>query len=252
MRKLIGGLCLALALLASGAPAQATWLLSPGTGAGTITIWDITGGSGNCASNHCLANVPVDATGTPLFSNGNPGFFNLSQLNGAAPSLTNPLWVSPATGATFPVSGTVTVGNANTNGQATMANSSPVAIASNQSNLPVINGGSRYQAVAASQTAAVLQSSAGATGDYLSHCVIYPATTSPGAVTVFDNTNTAANSTILFAGGASSVSNLAPIPVPVGALSLNGAWKVTTSTNVSVVCYGKFSALYLDMLRNLA
>jgi hypothetical protein len=31
---------------------------------------------------------------------------NLTQILGAAPSLTNPLWVSPATGATFPVSGT--------------------------------------------------------------------------------------------------------------------------------------------------
>jgi len=31
---------------------------------------------------------------------------NLTQIAGAAPSLTNPLWVFPATGATFPVSGT--------------------------------------------------------------------------------------------------------------------------------------------------
>jgi hypothetical protein len=31
---------------------------------------------------------------------------NLTQIVGAAPSLTNPLWVFPATGATFPVSGT--------------------------------------------------------------------------------------------------------------------------------------------------
>ena len=134
-----------------------------------------------------------------------------------------------------------TVDNTNANGQATMANSSPVVIASNQSNLPVINGGSRYQAVAASQTATVLQSSTGAAGDYLSHCDIYPTSTSPGVVTVFDNTNTAANSAILFAGGASSLSNLAPIPVPVGALSVSGAWKVTTGANVSVVCYGRFS-----------
>lgn len=29
---------------------------------------------------------------------------NLTQISGAAPSLTNPLWVFPATGATFPVS----------------------------------------------------------------------------------------------------------------------------------------------------
>jgi hypothetical protein len=107
--------------------------------------------------------------------------------------------------------------------------------------LAVVNGGSFYEAVAASQTATVLQSSTGAAGDYLSHCVIYPASTSPGVVTVFDSTNTAANSAILFAGGSTSLSNLAPIPIPVGAVSVNGAWKVTTGPNVSVVCYGKFS-----------
>lgn len=105
----------------------------------------------------------------------------------------------------------------------------------------VVNGGSTYQAVAASQTATVLQTSTGATGDYLSHCDIYPTSTSPGVVTVFDNTNAAAGSAILFPGGASSLSNLAPIPVPVGAVSTAGAWKVTTGANVSVVCYGKFS-----------
>lgn len=105
----------------------------------------------------------------------------------------------------------------------------------------VVNGGSTYQAVAASQTATVLQSSTGAAGDYLSHCVIYPTSTSPGAVTVFDNTNTAATSAILFAGGASSASNLTPIAVPVGAVSTAGAWKVTTGSAVSAVCYGKFS-----------
>lgn len=141
------------------------------------------------------------------------------------------------------------VTNTNANGQATAANSSPVVCpvltvcgaAVVKGGVPTVNGGSFYQAVAASQTAAVLQSSTGAAGDYLSHCDIYPTSTSPGVVTVFDNTNTAANSAILFAGGATSVSNLAPIPVPVGAVSVGGAWKVTTGANVSVACFGKFS-----------
>lgn len=105
----------------------------------------------------------------------------------------------------------------------------------------VVSAAVNYQAVAASQTATVLQTSTGATGDYLSHCTIYPASTSPGAVTVFDSTNTAANSAVLFAGGASSASNLVPFAVPVGAKSVNGAWKVTTGASVSVVCEGKFS-----------
>lgn len=104
----------------------------------------------------------------------------------------------------------------------------------------VQSAGSAYKTVAASATATVLGAT-GATGDYLSHCVIYPATTSPGVVTVFDNANAAATNVIAFAGGASSTSNLTPISVPVGALSTAGAWKVTTGTNVSVSCYGKFT-----------
>ena len=31
------------------------------------------------------------------------------------------------------------------------------------------------------------------------------------------------------------------IPVPVGSVSRNGAWEVTTGANVSVVCHGSFS-----------
>ncbi len=104
----------------------------------------------------------------------------------------------------------------------------------------VTNGAHTYQAVAASATATVLGST-GAAGDYLSHCDVYPASTSPGVVTVFDSTNTAPNSAILFPGGASSTSNLVPFAIPVGAISVNGAWKVTTGASISVVCYGKFT-----------
>ncbi len=103
----------------------------------------------------------------------------------------------------------------------------------------VVNGGSFYQHVAASQTAAVLQSSTGAAGDYLSHCVIYPSTTAAGSVTVFDNANAAATNVIEFTTG--TLSNLAPVAIPVGAISTAGAWKVTTGANETVVCYGKFS-----------
>lgn len=104
----------------------------------------------------------------------------------------------------------------------------------------VQSAGSAYETVAASQTGQALGAT-GATGDYLSHCVIYPASTSPGVVTVFDNTNAAASNVIAFAGGASSTSNLTPISVPVGAISTAGAWKVTTGANVSVACFGKFT-----------
>lgn len=124
----------------------------------------------------------------------------------------------------------------NANGQATMANSAPVAIASNQSSIKGVNGGSEYETVAASQTAQTLGAT-GATGDYLSHVIITPATTSPGLVTMLDN----AISIPLFVGGASSVSNLVPFTVAIGLISVSGAWKITTGANVSVVAAGDFT-----------
>lgn len=102
----------------------------------------------------------------------------------------------------------------------------------------VQSAGSAYETVAASQTGQTLGAT-GATGDYLSHCVIYPVTTGAGLVTVFDSTSSATNNVITFTSG--TLSNLAPIALPVGAISVNGAWKVTTGANVTVTCYGKFT-----------
>lgn len=124
----------------------------------------------------------------------------------------------------------------NTNGQATMANSTPVAIASNQSAVPVKNGQAEYETVAASQTAQTIGATGG-TGDYMSGLLVIPATTSPGNVLLLDN----ATSITVFAGGASSVSNLVPFFIPIGANSVSGAWKVTTGANVSVIAFGDFT-----------
>jgi predicted porin len=54
----------------------------------------------------CQSAYPLSVTGT-ITPSGTQNI-NITQILGAAPSLTNPLFVSPATGATFPVSGTVT------------------------------------------------------------------------------------------------------------------------------------------------
>jgi hypothetical protein len=97
-------------------------------------------------------------------------------------------------------------------------------------------GATGYETVAASQTAQVL-GTAGAVGDYLYFLLVIPATTSPGAVTILDNVT----SITVFAGGASSVSNLVPFAIPVQALSVSGAWKVTTGANVSVIAVGNFT-----------
>jgi hypothetical protein len=66
---------------------------------------------------HCIATGGsttanmLGGTGLPTGTGGGSGSgsggnVNLTQILSAAPSATNPLWVSPATGATFPVSGT--------------------------------------------------------------------------------------------------------------------------------------------------
>jgi hypothetical protein len=101
----------------------------------------------------------------------------------------------------------------------------------------VINGGAEYETVAASQTAQALGAT-GATGDYLAGILVTPATTSPGVVTILDN----AISINVFAGGASSVSNLVPFFIPLGIKSVSGAWKITTGANVSAIGIGKFTA----------
>lgn len=93
-----------------------------------------------------------------------------------------------------------------------------------------------YETVAASQTAQVLGAT-GAAGDFISGLLIIPATTSPGNVLLLDN----ATSITVFAGGALSVSNLVPFFVPLGMISVSGAWKVTTGTNVSVIGIGNFT-----------
>lgn len=94
-----------------------------------------------------------------------------------------------------------------------------------------------YEQVAASQTAQVLGTAAGALGDYISHLVIRPATTSPGAVTLIDS----ATPIVIFPGGVSSVTNLAPFTVPLMMFSVNGPWAVTTGADVSVIAVGNFS-----------
>lgn len=93
-----------------------------------------------------------------------------------------------------------------------------------------------YETVAASQTAQALGAT-GATGDYISGILVIPATTSPGVVTLLDN----AISIPVFVGGASSVSNLVPFFIPLGAYSVSGAWKITTGSDVSCFCTGNFT-----------
>lgn len=95
-----------------------------------------------------------------------------------------------------------------------------------------------YNTVAASQTTQALTGgSGGATGDYLSHCTLMPTSTSPGELIIYDNSTAIYTVTL----GSTSVSNLVPFTIPIGAISTSGAWKVTTGANETVTCVGAFT-----------
>lgn len=96
-----------------------------------------------------------------------------------------------------------------------------------------------YEDVAASQNEQPLGAGGGGPGQYLSHLIIMPATTSPGAVTLFDG---GGSSNVIFAGGADSVSSLLPATVFMGHDSKNdGGFRITTGADVSVRAVGDFT-----------
>lgn len=95
-----------------------------------------------------------------------------------------------------------------------------------------------FETVAASQTDQMLGAS-GAVGDTLSGLLVIPASTSPGAVSIeYGSTNIT-----VFAGGASSVSNLVPFWINLENIATpsGGGWEVTTGANVSVIAFGNFT-----------
>lgn len=94
-----------------------------------------------------------------------------------------------------------------------------------------------YEDVAASQDAQPIGAAGAGPGQHLSHVVIFPATTSPGAVSLFDG----ATEKVIFAGGADSTSNLVPFTIFFGCDSVNGQWKITTGADVSARAVGDFN-----------
>ncbi len=106
--------------------------------------------------------------------------------------------------------------------------------------LPVHDISQDVETVAASATAQILGAT-GAVGDRLDYLLVVPATTSPGAISITDGDGTPIT---VFAGGATSLSNLIPFAIPWGKACVNATtpgWKVTTGANVSVVGFGDFT-----------
>jgi hypothetical protein len=99
--------------------------------------------------------------------------------------------------------------------------------------------GYEYEFVAASATYQVLGAT-GAAEDLLNGVLVIPATTSPGAIVLRDGSSSPDVGITIFTGGADSVSNLVPFFIPLGIRSVNGAWNLTTGSNVSCVAVGDF------------
>jgi hypothetical protein len=112
---------------------------------------------------------------------------------------------------------------------------SNLGLASPGTSVPVVQAAFVYQTAAANTTTTF--GTSGSTGDYLAGILIVPGNTSPGTVTMLDNTS----SFVIFAGGTTSVSNQVPFMVPLGAFSQHGAWKVSTGSSVTAVGLGKFT-----------
>lgn len=123
----------------------------------------------------------------------------------------------------------------NANGQTTMANSAPVVIASNQSSVKTVTGGSKYETVAVSQANQALGAT-GAAGDYLEALICVVATAATSQVQLKDGSNTAF--TVLpNAVGA----GIGTYYLPFGLISTSGAWQVTTAAGVTVIGTGDFT-----------
>lgn len=126
----------------------------------------------------------------------------------------------------------------NANGQTTMANSAPVVIASNQSSVQTISGGSEYETVAASQTDQILGPT-GAVGDYVEGLLCVVATAATSQVQIKDG-NGSAITVLPNAVGA----GVGSYYVPLGLKTVNSTtpgWKVTTAAGVSVIGIGDFT-----------
>ena len=242
MRYFAGWLFLA-AMTSSALAVDNTVIVTPGTGV-TMRSKDV--GSGT----ESMMPIPGDTAGNALATApGTPNGSFALPIQGVSSGVAVPISSSTlATKANQDTNSATTSHTCSTGGSSMIGClgqidddvKGPVAAGTNVIGAVTIPG-ALYNTVAASQIAQALTGgSGGATGDYLSHCVLYPTALNTGVVTVFDGTASAANDVILFAGGSPSVSNLTPISVPVGAFSVNGAWKVTTGTAISVTCYGKF------------
>jgi hypothetical protein len=182
--------------------------------------------------NAFITNVPA------VSQSGAPWAQNITQVLSSAVSATNGLPVTLSQNNT--ALGTPAAYGSTPTGNALSANVFVTnSLAAIKGSSPVVNGASNWNTIAASQTAQILSATSGGTsgttGDYLSFCVLQPTTTAAGTMTIADNATT------IFTFTTGTLSNLAPITIPIGAVSKTGGWKVTTGANETATCVGTFT-----------
>lgn len=209
----------------------------------------------NCIPISVAAPLPV----TGSFAPSGTQDINLKQIQGAVPSLANPLWVFPATGATFPVSGTFfqatqPVSNAGTfavqaaqSGTWTVqpgntANTTPWLVTSTPSSAAGV--GLTPVSTAALASNSVTKASA---GNLYSFEVSADVTLSaaPWWIMIFDATSLPSNGAVTpkkcyaMAGGVTSYSAAFPTPAAFGAgitigVSTTGCFSLTASVHAFI------------------
>lgn len=172
----------------------------------------------NCALISAANPLPTTATITPSGTQD----INIKQIQGAVPSLTNPLWVFPATGATFPVSGTVA---ATQSGTWTMQ---PGNTANTTPWLATINQGGNSATVSAG---GALKVDASASTQPVSGTVAVTQSTSPWVVGGNGTAGTAASAVLSVQG----IASMTPVQVtlPTTPLIASGSGVINTPTSVS-------------------
>lgn len=94
-----------------------------------------------------------------------------------------------------------------------------------------------YEIVPASQTAQTIGVNGGA-GNNIDGILVIPAVVACGAVTLLDG---AISIPVFVGGGTTPLPSCIPFFIPLGMKSANGAWKVSTGTDVSCIAIGNFS-----------
>ena len=233
--------------------------VDPGTGVGAVPVATddvggvqyqiikiVTGGDGVATPLSNAAPLPISDAGGSITIDGTVAVSGTTTVSGTVTA-------NVGTG-TQPVSGTVAatqsgtwnVGSITTlpvqfGAGASTGTTQRVTIDSGQvgalvaGGVPCVSGGTEWETVAASQTDQALGAT-GAAGDYLESLLCVVATAATSQVQIKDGAGSAI--TVLPNAVGAGVGTY---PIPVGLVSLSGAWKITTAAGVSVIATGNFT-----------